>query len=106
MKPSYLVARYLKMQGYAIFPVNPKYETVLDLKCYASLAEIDQKMDIIDIFRRPEHVLPIVQEAISIKPAVIWMQLGIINEKAAIIAREAGMQVVMDRCIKIDHMNM
>jgi predicted CoA-binding protein len=63
-------------------------------------------MDIIDIFRRPEHVLPIVQEAISIKPAVIWMQLGIINEKAAIIAREAGMQVVMDRCIKIDHMNM
>ena len=103
MRPSYQIAEYLKEHGYHIFPVNPKYDTVLDLKCYPGLADIDQKIDIVNIFRQPEYVLPIVEAAIPLKPAVIWMQLGVINEPAAALAEQNGIMVVMDRCIKIEH---
>jgi len=103
MRASNQVADYLKEHGYHIFPVNPKYETVLGLKCYSSLAEIDQKIDIVNIFRQPEYVLPIVEAAIPLKPSVIWMQLGVINEAAAALAEQHGITVVMDRCIKIEH---
>ena len=103
MKASNQVADYLKEHGYHIFPVNPKYDTVLDLKCYPGLADIDQKIDIVNIFRQPEFVLPIVEAAIPLKPAVIWMQLGVINEAAAALAEQHGITVIMDRCIKIEH---
>jgi predicted CoA-binding protein len=102
-KPSYGVARYLISSGYNIFPVNPKYDSILGAKCYKSLNDIDEKIDIVDVFRRPEHILPVAEKAIEIEARVLWMQLGIINEEAAKLANEAGLDVIMDRCIKVDH---
>jgi predicted CoA-binding protein len=100
---SYRVGAYVKQAGYKIFPVNPNYDSVLELKCHNSLSEISEPIDIVNIFRRSEDVLPIVEEAIDIKAKVIWMQLGIENEKAAKLAIDSGMQVIMNRCIKIEH---
>jgi len=105
-KPSYGVARYLISSGYNIFPVNPKYDSILGAKCYKSLNDIDEKIDIVDVFRRPEHILPVAEKAIEIEARVLWMQLGIINEEAAKLAHEAGLDVVMNRCIKVDHMRL
>ena len=102
-KPSYRVANYLVSAGYQIYPVNPKYDSILGLKCYPGLKDIKDKIDIVDIFRRPEQILPIAEEAIEIKPSVVWMQLGIVNEEAARLARKAGLKVIMNRCIKIEH---
>ena len=102
-KPSYQVAAYLQNAGYNIYPVNPKYDSVLDQKCYPNLNSIPVPVEIINIFRNAEHIAPIVEEAIKIGGKVIWMQLGIINEDAAMTALESGMQVVMDRCMKIEH---
>jgi predicted CoA-binding protein len=102
-KPSYGVARYLISSGYNIFPVNPKYDSILGAKCYKSLNDIDEKIDIVDVFRRPEHIFPVAEKAIEIEARVLWMQLGIINEEAAKLANEAGLDVIMDRCIKVDH---
>ncbi len=111
-KPSYRVAEYMKSQGYQIVPVNPFVDEVLSEKSYKSLtdipAEIQKEIDIVNIFRRPDQVTPIVEQAVKLKiangkPYVVWMQVGIINEEAAETARKAGLTVVMDRCIMVEH---
>jgi uncharacterized protein len=103
MRPSYGVSTYMQSQGYRIIPVNPQIESCLGEKSYASLADIPEKIDIVNIFRRPEFVEEIVDEAIRLKVPAIWMQQDVIHEKAAEKARQAGIFVVMDRCILIEH---
>jgi len=105
-RPSHQVARYLMEAGYAIIPVNPGQETILGLPCYPNLRAIPISVDLVDIFRRPEAVLPIVEDAIAIGAKFIWMQEGIVNTEAAEKAEAAGLTVIMDRCTKIDHMNL
>ena len=102
-RDSHAVARYLRDAGYTIFPVNPNAEEILGLRCYRTLGEIPDPVDVVDIFRRPEHVPPIVQEAIDIGARVVWMQDGVVHEEAAARARAAGLTVVMDRCMLRDH---
>lgn len=111
-KDSYLVAEHLKNKGFKVIPVNPFAEEILGEKCYKSLSEMPEEVqktiEIVDIFRPAEEVLPIVQEAIKFKekfgkPYVIWMQLGIANEEAAKTAEEAGLAVVMDKCMMQEH---
>ncbi len=101
--PSFHVGEYLQQQGYRIIPVNPKEESVLGERSYPSLREVPEKVDVVDIFRRPEAVPEIVTEAIEIGAPVVWMQLGVANEQAAQQAQEAGLTVVMDHCMKIEH---
>jgi len=105
-RPSHQVARYLMAAGYTIIPVNPGHDTLLGLPCYPGLRAIPGRVDMVDIFRRSEAVTDIVEDAIAIKARYIWMQEGIINEEAAAKAENAGLLVVMDRCTKIDHMNL
>ena len=105
-RPSNQVARYLIEAGYNIIPLNPGQSEILGKKCYPDLKSIPEHIDIIDIFRRTEDVPPIVVDAISINAKVIWMQQGIVNEEAAALARKAGLTVIMDRCLKVDHMNL
>lgn len=105
-RPSNQVASYLKAAGYTIIPVNPGQDTLLGLICYPDLKAIPEPVDMVDIFRRPEHVLPVVKEAISIRAKVVWMQSGIINEEAVKLAEEAGLTVIMDRCTMVDHMDL
>ena len=105
-RPSHQVARYLMAAGYTIIPVNPGQDTILDLPCYRSLKAIPTQVDMVDIFRRPEAVLPIVEDAIAIGAKYIWMQEGIVHKEAAAKAEAAGLIVIMDRCTKIDHMNL
>lgn len=105
-RPSHLVGKYLVAAGFTVYPVNPGIAEIAGMTCYPSLASLPAKVDVVDIFRRSEEVLSIVEEAIAISAQVIWMQQGVVNETAAILARKAGLQVVMDRCIKIDHANM
>jgi predicted CoA-binding protein len=102
-RPSHYVSQFMKDKGYKIFPVNPGLDEVLDEKCYSSLSEISDKIDVVNIFRRAEYVYEIVDEAIKVGAKVIWMQQGIINEQAAQKAIDAGLQVVMDRCIKTEY---
>ncbi|HVK53472.1 MAG TPA: CoA-binding protein [Burkholderiales bacterium] len=105
-RPSHGVAQYLMRQGYRVIPVNPAYAEVLGEKCYASLRDIPEPVDVVDCFRKPTELMPIVDDAIAIGAKTLWMQLGVINEAAAAKARAAGMQVVMDHCIKIEHMRL
>lgn len=105
-RPSHDVARYLMAAGYTIIPVNPGQTEILGLKCYATLTEIPVPVDIVDIFRRPEEVGPVVEQAVAIGAKVVWMQQGIVNEEAAAVARAAGLTVVMDRCLKMDHLHL
>lgn len=102
-KDAHKVPKYMMEHGYEVIPVNPFADKILGLKCYKSLTEIKKKIDIVDIFRPSEDVEPIVKEAIKIKPKVIWMQKGIVNNRAAEIARKAGLKVVIDRCIMVEH---
>lgn len=102
-RPSHVVAKYLKSQGYRIIPVNPNADEILGEKCYPDLSAVPYPIDVVDIFRRPEDVPPIVDEAIKIKAKVIWMQEGIINEEAAEKAGKAGLEVVMDHCMLKEH---
>ena len=102
-RPSYFAAKYLQDHGYRIIPVNPANKEVLGEKCYPSLLDIPAKVDVVDIFRKSEDVPEIVEDAIKIGAKVVWMQLGIVNEGAAKGAREAGLEVVMNRCMKIEH---
>ena len=102
-RPSNSVARYLLENGFEVIPVNPRYEEVLGQRCYPDLAAIPTSVDIVDLFQRSERVPPFVDAAIDIGAKVVWMQLGIVHEEAAAKAREAGLEVVMDRCIKVDH---
>lgn len=105
-RDSHKVAKYLKDNGYTIIPVNPGQKEILGEKSYPNLKAIPSSVDIVDIFRRPDAVLPIVGDAIEIGAKAVWMQLDIANNKAAKKAREAGIEVVMNKCIKIEHMNM
>jgi predicted CoA-binding protein len=105
-RPSYGVADYMLRNGYRIIPVNPFEETVLGEKCYPDLDSIPERVDIVDIFRRPEFVPEIVEAAIRIGARVVWMQEGVVHEEAAERARAAGLEVVMDRCILKDHRRM
>ena len=102
-RPSYFAAKYLQEHGYRIIPVNPAYEEVLGEKCYPNLLEIPEPVDVVDIFRFAKDVPPVVDDAIKIGAKVVWMQLGIQNEEAAQKARAAGLEVVMNRCMKIEH---
>lgn len=102
-RPSHDVARYLMAAGYTIIPVNPGQTEILGLTCYANLTDIPVPVDIVDIFRRPDEVGPVVEQAVQIGAKVVWMQQGITNEAAAAVARAAGLKVIMDRCLKIDH---
>ncbi len=102
-RPSNFAAKYLKEHGYRVIPVNPNYEEVLGERCYPDLKSVPDQVDVVDIFRRPDDVPPVVDEAIAIGAKVVWMQLGVINQEAAETARRAGLEVVMDRCMKIEH---
>jgi predicted CoA-binding protein len=102
-KPSHFVASFLAAHGYNVIPVNPKLNKWEGKKCYPDLLSIPFKVDVVDIFRRPEFIPPIVDEAIRIKAKAVWMQEGIINEEAAAKARKAGIEVVMDRCMKKEY---
>ncbi|QXE87717.1 CoA-binding protein [Geomonas nitrogeniifigens] len=102
-KPSHEVAAYLKRAGYRIIPVNPAVDEVFGEKSYPSLAEIPEPVEIVDVFRRSEFVPEIVEQAIAKGARVIWMQEGVVHEEAARRAREAGLEVVMDRCMLKEH---
>ena len=102
-RPSHNVAKYLQANGYHIVPVNPGFSEVLGIPCYPDLKAIPHPVELVDIFRRPEEVLPVVEEAIQIGAKAVWMQLGIVNEAAASLARRAGLDVVMDKCTAIEH---
>ena len=103
MRPSFGVSEYMQRQGYRIIPVNPTETEVLGEKAYADLYAVPEKIDIVNVFRAPQFVPPIVDAAIRIGAKVIWMQEGVIHEEAAQKAREAGLQVVMNRCILKEH---
>src|SRR6478672_5176972 len=102
-RPSYSVSRYMQSAGYRIIPVNPNEREVLGERAYASLDDVPEPIEIVDIFRRPEYVPDIVEAAIRRQARVIWMQLGVINQAAADRAIAAGLEVVMDRCILVEH---
>jgi predicted CoA-binding protein len=103
LRPSYGVAAYLQAQGYRIIPINPTIKGALGEKAYASLAEVPEKIDIVDVFRRSEFVPGVVDEAIKLKLPAIWLQEGVSHQQAADKARKAGMFVMMDRCILKEH---
>ena len=102
-RDSHRVAKYLQSQGYRIIPVNPNAEEVLGERSYPDLASVPEPIDIVDVFRRSEAVPGIVEEAIKVGARTVWMQQGVIHEQAAARAREAGLQVVMDRCTMVEH---
>ncbi len=102
-RPSNMVARYLIDAGYTIYPVNPGQKEILGEVCYPDLLSVPHKIDVVNIFRKSEDVQPIVEDAVTIGTQAVWMQQGISNESAAELARNKGIFVVMDRCIKIDH---
>jgi predicted CoA-binding protein len=103
MRPSHGVSAYMQAQGYRIIPVNPRVAEALGEKSYPSLLEVPEKIDLVDVFRRPEFVDEIVEQAIQLKIPAIWLQEDVINERAAERARQAGMFVVMDLCILKEH---
>jgi len=103
LRPSHGVSAYMQSQGYRIIPVNPQIESSLGEKAFASLLEVSERIDIVNIFRRPEFVEEIVDQAIQLNVPAIWMQEDVIHEKAAEKARQAGIFVVMDRCILQEH---
>jgi uncharacterized protein len=102
-RDSHRIAQLLKAKGHRVIPVNPGHQTIINETCYASLRDIPEQVDMVDIFRRSEHVAPIVDEAIEAGAKIIWMQLGVIDEEAAVKAQQAGLTVVMDRCPAIEY---
>ena len=102
-RPSYFAAKYMQEHGYRIVPVNPRYTEVLGERCHASLETIDVPIDIVDVFRRTEDVLPIARQAIAIGAKCLWQQIGVKNLEAARLVEAAGLDSVMDRCVKIEH---
>jgi predicted CoA-binding protein len=102
-KESFWIVLYLKEQGYRIIPVNPTQTEIMGEKCYPSLSDIPDKVDVVQVFRKPEDVPPVVDEAIKIGAKVVWMQEGIVNNEAAQKAEEAGLRVVMDACMRAAH---
>jgi len=102
-RPSFFAAKYMQDHGYRIIPVNPRYDVVLGEKCHASLRDIRERVDLVDCFRRSEEIPAIAEDAIAIGAKVLWMQLGVANQEAAKRASDAGLDVVMNRCVKIEH---
>jgi predicted CoA-binding protein len=102
-RPSFFVAKYLQEHGYRVIPVNPRYESILGEPCYPRLEDIPEKIDMVDVFRRTEDVGPIADSAIAIGAKCLWQQIGVKDEAAAARARAAGLDAVMDRCVKIEH---
>ena len=102
-RPSFFAAKYLLEHGYTIIPVNPRYPEILGQKCYASLRDIPTSVDIVDVFRKTTDVGPVADDAIAINAKVLWQQLGVTNHDAARRAEAAGLETVMDRCVKIEH---
>jgi uncharacterized protein len=102
-RPSFFAAKYMQEHGYRIIPVNPKYPEILGQQCYPSLAAIPHKVDMVDCFRKTGDILPIARDAIAIGAKVLWQQLGVENDEADEMVRAAGLDSVMDRCVKIEH---
>ena len=102
-KAAHYVPKYLSENGYDITPVNPTTDQILGKKCYSSISEIDDEIDIVDVFRPSDQVLPVIQEAIKKKPKVIWLQEGIHNSEAEDLAKKAGIKVVFNRCMLAEH---
>jgi predicted CoA-binding protein len=102
-KPSNEVAKYLIEAGYRIIPVNPGYDEILGVKCWHTLSDIPEKVDIVDIFMRADKVIPVVEEALAMKPRCIWLQLGIVNEEAKKTAESKDITFIMDLCIKREY---
>jgi hypothetical protein len=105
MRPSHFAAIYMLANGYDVIPVNPRVagEKILGQTVYASLAEIPKPVEIVDVFRKPSECVPIAEQAIAISAKVLWLQLGVINDEAIRLAREAGLETVQNRCVKIEH---
>lgn len=104
-RPSFGVARYLQSVGKQIIPVNPRHREILGATCYAALEEIPGKIDLVNVFRRPEYCADVVRSAVAIKAGGVWLQSGITNEEARQIAESAGIDFVQDRCIMVEHMH-
>lgn len=102
-RPAYRVAEYLQHQGYKIIPVNPTAEDVLGEKGFGSLLEIKQPVDVVDVFRKPDAVMEIAEQAIQIKAKALWLQLGIVNNAASEKARQAGLTVIQNKCMSVEH---
>ena len=102
-RPSYFAAKYMQDHGYRIIPVNPNYSEVLGQRCYPGITDIPEQVGIVDCFRRASEMVPIARAAVAIGAKGLWMQLGIRNDEAASIAVDAGLDVVMNRCVKIEH---
>ena len=102
-RPSNFVGKYLQGQGYRIVPVNPRYAEILGEKSYARLEDIPFAVDMVDVFRKPDDVPPIAASAVAIGAKCLWQQIGVVNAEADAIARAAGLDSVMDRCVKIEH---
>jgi predicted CoA-binding protein len=102
-RPSYFAAKYMQEHGYRIIPVNPKYPEILGEKSYPSLSAIPEPVDLVDVFRKPADTPAIAEEAVAIGAKVLWLQIGVINDEARQIAENAGLTVVMDRCVKIEY---
>jgi predicted CoA-binding protein len=102
-RPSFGVARYLVRAGLTVFPVNPKLTSWQGLTAYKALADVPEPIDIVDVFRRPEHARGVAEEAVAAGAGALWLQLGVISAPAAAIATEAGLDVVMDRCLAVEH---
>ena len=103
MRPSFGVSQYMQRKGYRIIPVNPNESSVLGEKAYSTLSEVPENIDVVDVFRRPQFVPEIVEETIRLKIPALWLQEGVIHETAAKRARDAGLTVIMDRCILKEH---
>ncbi|MCW5664128.1 MAG: CoA-binding protein [Piscinibacter sp.] len=102
-RPSFFAAKYMQEHGYRVVPVNPRYETILGERCWPSLEAIPHPVDLVDVFRRTEDVLPIAQQAVAIGARCLWQQIGVKNLEADALVRAAGLESVMDRCVKIEH---
>jgi uncharacterized protein len=103
LRPSHFVAYYLQRHGYRVIPVNPRAPEILGATSYASLSEIPEHVDVVDVFRKPEAVPAIAQEAVAIGAGALWLQFGVISLEGAEIADRGGLDVVMDRCLKVEH---
>ena len=102
-RPSHFAAKYLQTHGYRIIPVNPRCTEILGERCYPDLLEIPESVDMVDVFRRTDDVLPVARQAVEIKARCLWQQIGVVNLEADRLARDAGMNSVMNRCVKIEH---
>lgn len=102
-RPSYFAAKYMQEHGFRIIPVNPKYDTILGETCYPDLRSIPEPVEIVDVFRKPADCAPIAHDAVAIGAKVLWLQIGVVNDEARQIAEAGGLEVVMDRCVKIEY---